>query len=328
MGPENRPLDLEWLEDFLALAEHGNFSRAAQARAIAQPAFSRHIRSLEEWVGVELFDRTAHPAALTMAGERFHPLVKALLADLQAARIKTRAVHDLAAISLRIAATNALSLTVFPRWLSGMESQLRLGPVQTMSDSLQACEDLMLQRRVQFVLCHGHANAPGRLDEFHYPVLTLGRDVLVPVSIPASATSSKPLYRLSADMEAPILMYGEESGLGRILRTCLRDQLRLRTTATASAGFTAVFTAHYAVMLKTMALEGRGIAWLPESLIADELASGKLLHAGDAGWQVSIEIRLYRQHAEMTPVAESLWQLSQQSAAASVASHPRPSAAV
>ncbi|MDB5843756.1 MAG: transcriptional regulator, LysR family, partial [Polaromonas sp.] len=38
MGPVNRPLDLEWLEDFLALADSGNFSRAAQARAIAQPA--------------------------------------------------------------------------------------------------------------------------------------------------------------------------------------------------------------------------------------------------------------------------------------------------
>ena len=48
MGPGNRPLDLEWLEDFLALAETGNFSRAAEARAIAQPAFSRHIRALED----------------------------------------------------------------------------------------------------------------------------------------------------------------------------------------------------------------------------------------------------------------------------------------
>ena len=56
MGPGNRPLDLEWLEDFLALAETGNFSRAAEARSIAQPAFSRHIRALEEWVGVDSYD--------------------------------------------------------------------------------------------------------------------------------------------------------------------------------------------------------------------------------------------------------------------------------
>ncbi|MEG1454467.1 MAG: LysR family transcriptional regulator, partial [Comamonas sp.] len=35
MGPGNRNLDFEWLEDFMALAESGNFSRAAEARAIA-----------------------------------------------------------------------------------------------------------------------------------------------------------------------------------------------------------------------------------------------------------------------------------------------------
>ena len=71
MGPGNRNLDLEWLEDFIALAESGNFSRAAEVRAIAQPAFSRHIRGLEEWDGDDLFDRSAHPAALTGAGQRF-----------------------------------------------------------------------------------------------------------------------------------------------------------------------------------------------------------------------------------------------------------------
>ena len=80
MGPDNRPLDLEWIEDFLALAETGNFSRAAEARVIAQPAFSRHIRSLEEWVGVDLIDRGAHPVGLTDAGRRFLPLARDVLA--------------------------------------------------------------------------------------------------------------------------------------------------------------------------------------------------------------------------------------------------------
>ena len=115
MGPGNRSLDMEWLEDFLALAESGNFSRAAQARAIAQPAFSRHIRSLEEWVGVDLFDRSAHPAGLTAAGQRFLPLLEQVLANLEAARIKARVAHDQAAASLRFAATHVLSIYFFPK---------------------------------------------------------------------------------------------------------------------------------------------------------------------------------------------------------------------
>ena len=66
-------MDVSWLQDFLALAETGNFSRAAARRNITQPAFSRRIRLLEDWVGAPLVDRSTHQAALTPAGERFRP---------------------------------------------------------------------------------------------------------------------------------------------------------------------------------------------------------------------------------------------------------------
>ncbi|HEX7868028.1 MAG TPA: LysR family transcriptional regulator [Variovorax sp.] len=303
MGPGNRPLDLEWLEDFQALAETGNFSRAAQARSIAQPAFSRHIRSLEEWVGVDLFDRSAHPTALTAAGKRFQPLLQEVLAGLEAARIKARAAHDLDAASLSFAATHVLSLTFFPRWLGSVESRLSMGPIQTVSDSSYACEDLMLQRRVQFVLCHGHAGAPGRLDEAQYPVLRLSEDVLVPVS--AAGAEGAPLHVLGAGQSPAVLAYSEASGLGRIMRAIQDSEFGKDFAASLSI----VFTAHHAALLRTMALEGRGLAWLPMSLVADDLRGGTLMDAGAGGWRVPVDIRLYRQQAQMAPVAEALWAL-------------------
>ena len=64
-------LNLSWLDDSLALVESGNFSRAAEERHMTQPAFSRRIRALEEWLGTELFDRSSQPARLTAAGEWF-----------------------------------------------------------------------------------------------------------------------------------------------------------------------------------------------------------------------------------------------------------------
>jgi DNA-binding transcriptional LysR family regulator len=328
MGPGNRPLDLEWLEDFLALAESGNFSRAAQMRAIAQPAFSRHIRSLEEWVGVDLFDRSAHPAALTAAGQRFQPLLEDVLARLESARIKARVAHDQAAASLLFAATHVLSLTFFPRWLSGLESQLRLGPIQTISDSFHACEDLAMQRRVQFVLCHGHAQVPGRLDEAEYPVKRLSDDVLLPVSAPRTADARTALHPIEAAATAdgqppaalPVLAYSEASGLGRIMRARMRGVFGDGDGAALPQGVMVVFTAQHAALLKTMALEGRGVAWLPRSLIATELAAGALVPAGGEAWNVPVEIRLYRQRAEMSQAAEALWTLVNQDAGR--AQHP------
>lgn len=312
MGPGNRPLDLEWLEDFLALAESGNFSRAAQARNIAQPAFSRHIRALEEWVGVDLFDRSAHPAALTAAGRRFQPLLEDTLARLESARIKARAAHDQAAASLLFAATHVLSLTFFPQWLGGLESQLRLGPIQTISDSFHACEDLALQRRVQFVLCHGHAEVPGRLDEAGFPMLRLSDDVLLPVSAPQGAGGGAMHSLEAADAPVSVLAYSEPSGLGRIMRARMRQVFGDGSVPTLPQGVETVFTAHHAALLKTMALEGRGVAWLPKSLIAAELKTGALVAAASAEWNVPVEIRLYRQRAEMAPAAEALWALVQE----------------
>ena len=306
MGPGNRPLDMEWLEDFLALAESGNFSRAAEARAIAQPAFSRHIRSLEEWVGVDLVDRSAHPAELTAAGKRFHPLLKEVLSALEAARIKARAAHDEAAASLRFAATHILSLYFFPRWLADIEQKLRLGPVQTMSDSAHGCEELMLQRRVQFVLCYGDAASPGRLDEGQYPMVRLGEDVLLPVT--GVTAAGQPLHRVGSGI-LPVLGYGEASALGRILGNRLRSLVEPGSTDRSLAGLSLVFTAHNGILLKTMVLEGRGVAWLPMTVVAEELRSGTLLDAADGNYRVPIEIRLYRQRADMAPVAESLWRL-------------------
>lgn len=58
-------MNLSWLEDFLALAASGNFSRAAEDSHMTQPAFSRRVRALEEWLSADLFDRSTQPARLT-----------------------------------------------------------------------------------------------------------------------------------------------------------------------------------------------------------------------------------------------------------------------
>ena len=316
MGPGNRPLDMEWLEDFLALAKSGNFSRAAEARSIAQPAFSRHIRSLEEWMGVDLVNRSAHPAALTAAGQRFHPLLEEVLAALEAARIKARAAHDEETASLRFAVTHVLSLYFFPQWLGAWENQFPAGPMQTMSDSSQACEDMMLQRRVQFVMCYGHAAVRGRLDDGQFPVVELGTETLLPVSVPDA--QGHPTHSLSGTGPLAVLAYSEASGLGRILSHQLPTLGRTAALQTAQV----VFTAHNGLLLKTMALKGKGVAWLPQRLVTEELRQGQLVLAGEAGWHIPVAIRLYRQRADMTRAAEALWQLAHAEAASLQATSP------
>ncbi len=295
-------LNFLWLDDFRTLAATGNFSRAAEERNVTQPAFGRRIRALEEWVGADLFDRSTQPTRLTEVGEWFRGVADEL--TLRVARVpgEARMVVDASAVTLRIASTHALSFTFLPRWLRSLESRMTLGPVQLASDVLQRCEALLLQSKVQFVLSHAHPLAHGAMDDGAYLSALIGKDTLIPVSAPNAA--GQPLYQLRAQPSSaesvPLLQYTQESGLGRIIKAVAGKQLESVPTRVA-------FTAHLASVLRTMALDSRGMAWLPETLVEEDLALGKLVAAAEKAWNIPLEIRLYRERSPAGRAAEVFW---------------------
>lgn len=291
-------MNFTWLEDFLALAATGNFSRAAQDRHVTQPAFSRRVRALEEWLGVDLFDRSGQPARLTPAGVWFEDMARELLARVDRLPGEARRVAQEDVTTLRFASTHALSFTFLPAWLRGLESRTPVGPVQLVSDVLPRCEALLQQRKVHFVLAHGHAAVPGPLDTSASPFAVVGTDSLLPVSAPDS--TGQPLHPLDRGSAVPLLAYSAESGLGRILAAVHGDAL-------GRVPGQAVFTAHLASVLKTMALDGRGVAWLPAMLISDALAAGQLVEAGTPRWRVDLEVRLLRDPQPLAQAAERFW---------------------
>jgi hypothetical protein len=93
------------------------------------------------------------------------------------------------------------------------------------SDVLQGCEQLMLQSTVQFVLSHTHPKAPGALDVDAYRSARIGEDTLIPVSQPDERGSARHRLVESKGPDVPVLQYGEESGLGRIVRTVFGRRL-------------------------------------------------------------------------------------------------------
>ncbi|MCR5867682.1 LysR family transcriptional regulator [Aquincola sp. J276] len=293
-------MNLSWLEDFLALAATGNFSRAAEERHMTQPAFSRRIRALEEWLGVVLFDRSTQPATLTETGQWFRTVAQDMLARIDRIPDEARAMAAATSATLRFASTHALSFTFLPGWLRGLEAHTTVGPIQLVSDVLQQCEALMQQGRVQFLLCHGHAEVPGRLDPATHLSAKVGSDWLLPVSAPDADGRPRHALQAGAAARVPVLAYSSESGIGRLVRA-------LRGPALDQAGGEPVVTAHLASVLRTMTLDGRGLAWLPHSLVRDDLDGGRLVVAGDEAWRIEVDVRLFRRRAAAPPVAERFW---------------------
>ena len=292
-------MNLSWLEDFLALAESGNFSRAAEQRHMTQPAFSRRIRAFEEWLGVALFDRSSHPVTLTDAGRWMNTVATEILSRASRLPDEARAIAGANAATLRLAATHALSFTFLPAWLRSLESKTPIGPIQLASDVAAHCEALLIQGRVQFFLCHAHPLVPHQLSPDEFRSVVVGHDQLLPVA--AAAAGDRPLFRLAAGTKRlPLLAYSEESGIGRVVRA-------LRAEALHKIHAEPVFTAHLATALKSMALDGRGIAFLPQSLIGEELRQRRLVEAAPKSWRVEVEIRLFRRLPSEPSAAEALW---------------------
>lgn len=293
-------MDITLLEDFKALVECMNFSRAAEARNITQPAFSRRVRTLEQWIGTPLFNRGSHRLALTPAGERFRHVAEETLRRLYQGRQEALDVVS-AASSLRFASTHALSVNFFPSWLRQVEPGLVYDSVRLIADNMQGCERIMLQGQSHFLLCHYHPAAPGRLNADDFISMRLGKDVLVPIS--AAEETGRPRYVLPGDPDSPIpyLAFSEESGMGRIVAAA-------RSQSGRPAWLKPVFSSHMAIVLKMFATDGRGITWTPRSLVEGELMpAGKLTRAGDSSWDIPMEIRIFRPRARQSTRAESFW---------------------
>lgn len=290
-------MDLEWFDDFLALADCGNFNRAAEGRNLTQPAFSRRIRALEDWAGAPLFDRATHRVALTDAGEALRPMAAEIVRRVEQARVTVRETAAAENATLRLAATHALSLTFVPDWLRGLERQAPLGGLHLMSDTMRACEAALRRGQVQFLLCHAHPAMPEALDAAHFLSRTVGEDRLVPVAAPDAMGGPRVSLPGTAETPVPLLAYSPESALGWIVRAAQTEPLHLET----------LVTAHLASVLQAMVRDERGLAWLPLSLAREDLTQGRIVPAGEARWEIPVALRLYRPRARLAPAAEAFW---------------------
>jgi DNA-binding transcriptional LysR family regulator len=299
-------METKWLEDFISLAETRSFSRSAELRHVTQPAFSRRIQSLEAWLGADLIDRTAYPTRLTEAGVVFYEQAVEMLGQIINTRALLRGNRPTAPITIDFAVPHTLSLTYIPKWLSRLEQSF--GPLNTRLMALNVHDAVMtlVEGGCDLLLCYHHPRQPVQLDTGRYDMLRLGRE-----SLRAYAHCDKtgaPDFRLpgSAEQPLPFLSYTGNAYLGRMVELILSDQKNPLYLVKR-------YETDMAESLKMMALEGHGVAFLPESSVTREVRYKQLAPAdGDrSAWVVDMEIRLYRERPTAQrggkPIVDRLW---------------------
>jgi DNA-binding transcriptional LysR family regulator len=133
-------MDIHHLREFATIAESRSFSRAARQLHVAQPPLSRHIRQLEDELGVKLFVRTASGVELTAEGTVLLGQARVVLADAAAFLELARRTKDGLTNTLRIAMAPGLCEVVnrIRMRLSDQSSRISLEGTDTPSSGQHA----------------------------------------------------------------------------------------------------------------------------------------------------------------------------------------------
>ena len=276
-------LETKWLEDFSTLATTRSFSQAAEKRFVTQPAFSRRIRSLEDALGLTLVNRQRTPIELTEAGQLFLVTARAVVEQLGQV---VRHLHHLEGGQgevLQFAAAHSLALGFFPGWISRLRSEGLNIASRLVATNVGEAVHLLREGGCDLMMAFYDPDAALQMDPEVLPSLHLGRTEMLPVCAVNSA--GVPLYDLDSGQSVPLLAYSAGAFLGRGVNLLLR-QRNLR--------YTTVYETAMADSLKSMALQGMGVAWVPRLSMESELARGELALCGGPHWIVPQEIRLYR----------------------------------
>ncbi|MFP2768686.1 LysR family transcriptional regulator [Oceanisphaera sp. KMM 10153] len=290
-------MELKWLKDFVALSEHGSFSKAAEARFVTQPAFSRRIRSLENWLGITLVDRDKHPTTLSVTGLAFVEEAKRMIHDTY--RVRERLQGQESRQSLVFFSQHSPAVSFFPHWIRTLEPLVGTTLVKLNAGNLHDVMESFMAGMGDFLLSYSSDENISQLSRNDTICIQVGTDKLVPVSaVNANGTA---LYSIDNHVPFKLLAYPDDSYLGGIIK----EQCLARIPPDIQ--YTIVCENALAEGLKAMVVQGYGVAWLPSSLIQNELHNGRLVILDDPLRAVELRILLYRFRHTVKPEVDIFW---------------------
>jgi hypothetical protein len=288
-------METKWLEDFVSLAETRSFSRSAQLRHVTQPAFSRRIQSLEAWAGVDLIDRSYYPTRLTAAGATLYDQALEVLQALQSTRALLRGHTAPGQDVLEFAVPHTLAFTFFPAWVSALREHF--GPIKSRLIALNVHDAVtrLVEGSCDLLIAYHHPSQPYQLGADRFDMVSLGQEVLAPYA--KADDHGAPVFQFPGKPGQPLpyLAYADGAYLGQLVEIILKD-------AAIAIHLDRVYETDMAEGLKAMALEGHGVAFLPQSAVQTELSNGKLVSALPpelSAMRIIMEVRAYRERPHL-----------------------------
>ncbi|PCI88770.1 MAG: hypothetical protein COB24_02080 [Hyphomicrobiales bacterium] len=291
-------MEIDWLEDFLALSTTGVFARAAEVRNISQSAFTRRIKNLEYWIGSPLFDRSVHPVILTPIGESFKSTAIDTISGLNIARDEAKGLTKRSGEIISFIALHSIAISLYPVWMTKIERSIGVVKSRVRSENFSDCVEAIQSGTSDFMLVYYHPLIPTVVGDVRYPSINIAEDRIIAVC--KADSLGEPIFSLEGTEKFPYLGYGEDNFLGRMATLILK-----RTALLEKAEFR--YENPVSEALKTACIQGMGIAWLPEMTIKNELDSKLLVKVSDNIHEMNVVIKLHRSIERSRSEVERLW---------------------
>lgn len=276
---------IELLQTFVRIVDAGSLSAAALQLGTTQPTVSRRLRALEASLGQHLLQRSTHVMKLTEDGERCLALARDLLETWKSLDANLRGTAAQPEGTLRVLVPHALGQE---QLIAPMSGYLHQYPGV-------AVEWLLHDHRPDFIAegidC---AIQVGQIDDPSVVAVKLGDIARIVVASPA-LLQGKPQPTHPRVLAALPWM---------ALRTFYRDEVRLHAVAGGEAFAFPIkprLSTDSLYALKNAALEGVGACIASRWVVADELASGRLLHLAPEWAAPALPIYLVYPHARFYP---------------------------
>ncbi len=257
-------MDLRQLRHFVEVFERKNLSKAAEAIPLSQPALTRSMKTLEDQLGVSLFDRHARGATPTAAGERLYHHAKSILAECaRAQRDASQPIGELSGmVSIGIGALFATR--IFDEMISKFCKEypkVKVEVRQGYYEELIALLDLG-QIEVAFIN-FPLLSLPESMD--FEPLLQIRTSVFVAADHPAAKNENPTMESLRDYMW---------SNLDQSHSTEVLDSLFISEGVAAPAPSV---KANSLTLMKSLVMSGDFIGLLPHHLFRDEIKSGEVV---------------------------------------------------
>jgi DNA-binding transcriptional LysR family regulator len=268
------------LRVFRVVADTLNFRRAADELHLTQPAITAQIKSLEEGLGIALFDRIGRDISLTPAGTTLLQYVRQIESITNEATAALAPFGGQEGIDLRIGASHTIAVYLLPKLLPYLLSEWPKLRVHVMGGSTNEVLQALTTHQIGVGLIEAPAFRPDLKTE------VFAEDELALIVRPEHRWTKKPMLRAAQLVQSPILLREEGSGTRRFVEEylerngVLRQQLQTPIDINSTEGIISAVEA------------GLGAGFVPCMAIEKALQIGVVktvpLHNGPIKRQLSI----------------------------------------